>query len=128
LFHPVSNVPIPYFFAGDDAFPLETSVMKPFAQQGLSEERRIFNYRLSRGRRVSENVFGILSNRFRVYSTVLSIKPDNAVKVILATLALHNFLRAKVPNRYIPKGQSIVKINLVEREMAVGELMIWQAT
>jgi hypothetical protein len=63
-----------------------------------------------------------------VYSTVLSIKPDNAVKVILATLALHNFLRAKVPNRYIPKGQSIVKINLVEREMAVGELMIWQAT
>jgi transcriptional regulator len=38
-----------------------------------------------------------------VYSTVLSIKPDNAVKVILATFALHNFLRAKVPNRYIPK-------------------------
>ena len=38
-----------------------------------------------------------------MYSTVLSIKPDNAVKVILATFALHNFLRAKVPNRYIPK-------------------------
>jgi hypothetical protein len=104
LFHPDSNVPIPYFFAGDDAFPLETSVMKPFAQRGLSEERRIFNYRLSRGRRVGENVFGILSNRFRMYSTVLSIKPDNAVKVIHATLALHNFLTAKVPNRYIPKG------------------------
>ncbi|XP_028394491.1 uncharacterized protein LOC114518686 [Dendronephthya gigantea] len=104
LFHPDSNIPIPYFFAGDDAFPLETNVMKPFAQRGLSEERRIFNYRLSWGRRVSESVFGILSNRFRVYSTVLSIKLDNAVKVILATLALHNFLRAKVPNRYIPKG------------------------
>ena len=104
IFHPHSNIPIPYFFAGDDAFPLETNIMKPFAQRGLSEERRIFNYRLSRGRRVSENAFGILSNRFRMYSTVLSIKPDNTVKVVLATLALHNFLRVKVSNRYIPKG------------------------
>jgi hypothetical protein len=67
LFHSDSNVPIPYFFAGDDAFPLETSVMKPFAQRVLSEERRIFNYRLSRGRRVSENVFGILSKSFVFY-------------------------------------------------------------
>lgn len=103
-FDPDSDIPIPYFFAGDEAFPLEANVMKPFAQRGLSDERRIFNYRLSRGRRVSENVFGIISNRFRVYSTVLSVKPDNAVKVILATLALHNFLRAQVPTRYIPKG------------------------
>lgn len=39
-----------------------------------------------------------------MYSTVLSIKPDNAVKVVLATLALYNFLRVKVPNRYTPKG------------------------
>ncbi|CAB4018963.1 Hypothetical predicted protein [Paramuricea clavata] len=39
--------------------------------------------------------------------------PDNAVKVTLATLALHNFLRAKVPNRYIPKRS-------VDREDQLG--------
>ena len=78
--------------------------MKPFAQRALADEKRIFNYRLSRGRRVSENVFGILTNRFRVFSTLLSIKPDNVTKVVLATLALHNFLRSTNSSRYIPPG------------------------
>ena len=35
FFHSHSNVPIPYFFAGDDAFSPETNIMKPFAQQGF---------------------------------------------------------------------------------------------
>ena len=98
------RIPVPYFLAGDDAFSLEPNVMKPFAQRALIDEKRIFNYRLSRGRRVSENVFGILTNRFRVFSTLLSIKPDNVTKVVLATLALHNFLRSTNSSRYIPPG------------------------
>ena len=98
------RIPVPYFLAGDDAFSLEPNVMKPFAQRALTDEKRIFNYRLSRGRRVSENVFGILTNRFRVFSTLLSIKPDNVTKVVLATLALHNFLRSTNSSRYIPPG------------------------
>ena len=102
VFHP--KPPIPFYIAGDDAFPLETFVMKPFSQRGLTDERSIFNYRLSRGRRVSENVFGILASRFRMYFTTLSMKPDNAVKIILASLVLHNLLRTKASGRYIPTG------------------------
>lgn len=37
----IGDIPIPYFFVGDDAFPLETYVMKPFPQRGLTEEKRI---------------------------------------------------------------------------------------
>ena len=40
---------IPYFFLGDDAFPLTKNIMKPFkpTRKGipLSKEERIFNYR-----------------------------------------------------------------------------------
>ena len=50
---------IPFLFVADEAFPLTTFCMKPYAHNNLSEEKRIFNYRLSRFRRISENTFGI---------------------------------------------------------------------
>ena len=52
---------IPYFFVGDDAFPLQPFLMKPFPMRFLTPAQRIFNYRLSRARRISENGFGILA-------------------------------------------------------------------
>lgn len=54
---------VPFVLTGDDAFSLTTFLMKPFPQTGLTNEQRIFNYRLSRMRRISENGFGILANR-----------------------------------------------------------------
>lgn len=47
------SIPIPYVFVGDKAFQITPYVMKPFS--GLHNKRtnqRIFNYRLSRARRV----------------------------------------------------------------------------
>lgn len=55
-----SDTAIDHFFVCDDAFPLGKHLMKPYPSKNLSEERRIFNYRLSRARRISENVFGLL--------------------------------------------------------------------
>jgi hypothetical protein len=83
---------LPYFFVGDDAFGLSENLMKPYPNRGQTEEQSIFNYRLSRARRVSENAFGILSARFRLYHTTLCVKPDNAVSIVHATLLLHNYL------------------------------------
>lgn len=36
----------PYFYIADDAFPLRTWMMKPYSRRNLTEEERIFNYRL----------------------------------------------------------------------------------
>lgn len=57
---------------------------------------KIFNYRLSRARRVVENAFGILLQKFRIYDRRLNLKPDFAQIVILTTCILHNFIRSTV--------------------------------
>ena len=98
------NQPVPYFFVGDDAFSLEANMMKPYSQRNLTEDQRILNYRFSRARRISENVFGILSSRFRVFLSILCVKPDSAVDIVMAALALHNYLRSNVPGRYTSSG------------------------
>ena len=60
---PREGTPLPYFFVGDDAFALKEWMMNPFPFRGLDRKQRVFNYRLSRARRVVENAFGILANR-----------------------------------------------------------------
>ena len=54
---------IPFVCVGDDGFPLATYIMKPYPQKDLSRDKRIFYYCLSRARRISKNVSGILANR-----------------------------------------------------------------
>lgn len=67
--------------------------MKPFTFKNINRMQRIFNYRLSRARRVVENAFGILSSRFRVLRRPLHLDLENVDAVVLACCALHNFLR-----------------------------------
>ena len=78
--------------------------MKPYAFRGLSREERIFNYRLSRARRVVENVFGILASRFRVLLTTMNLSPKVVQKIVLACCTLHNFLREKKSANYAAQG------------------------
>lgn len=66
--------------------------MKPYSHRKLNMNQRIFNYRLSRARRVVENAFGICAARFRVLLKVVEIHPERMAKVVRAVCALHNFL------------------------------------
>lgn len=75
-----------------------TNLMKLYSQiNTLSYEERVFNYRLSRARRVVENAFGIIANRFRVLLNPIATKLKTVDDIILACCALYNFLRRKSP-------------------------------
>lgn len=94
---PGDDTDISHFVIGDDAFPLRKWMMKPFASRNLTDEERIFNYRLSRARRVVENAFGILANRFRCLLSTLQQKPETVKSIVLATVCLHNLMRIRYP-------------------------------
>lgn len=56
-----SEFEFPYVLLGDKAFSISTYIMKPYPRSGkLNIRKKIFNYRLSRGRRTIECAFGIL--------------------------------------------------------------------
>ncbi|KAF2889324.1 hypothetical protein ILUMI_16849 [Ignelater luminosus] len=63
----------PWVFIGAEDF------LKSFGQRDLQTERKIFNYRLSRARKIIENVF-----------------------VVMTCAVLHNFLRKKCSDLYTP--------------------------
>lgn len=51
-----------YVIVGDEAFPLKSYLMRSYpGREELSIEKKVFNYRLSRARRIIENTLGILA-------------------------------------------------------------------
>jgi hypothetical protein len=60
---PNSEEPLPFVIVDDEAFPLKIYLLRPYP--GVSarndESKQIYNYRLSRARRVVKNAFGIHS-------------------------------------------------------------------
>lgn len=90
------NGPVfPYVFLADEAFPLSNRIMRPYGGHNLSIDQRIYNYRLSRGRRFVECAFGILANKWRLFHTPITLEPENVTHVVKAACVLHNFIRVR---------------------------------
>ncbi|XP_042884453.1 uncharacterized protein LOC122261036 [Penaeus japonicus] len=60
---PNTNIVLLHVVVGDEAFPLHKHIMRPFpgVQLANSAANKIYKYRHSRARRVSENAFGVLT-------------------------------------------------------------------
>lgn len=71
-----SHRTLPFVFVGDDSFPLKRYFMKPYPFKHQDNKQRIYSYRLSRARRVVENAFGIMANKFRIFlsATIWNLK------------------------------------------------------
>ena len=84
---------LPYVFVGDAAFPLKQYMLRPYPGKFLPENKRIFNYRLSRARRIIENSFGIMASKFRIFRRPIIANPEKVTKITKAACCLHNYLK-----------------------------------
>ena len=106
---------LPNCIVTDEAFPLRMHLMRPYPhgkrQDRLPYDKSIFNYRLSRAKRIVENTFGILAQRCRVFDRRIHMDDHNVIKIVNATRVLYNYLctaRMDVANvmaRLNPDGQ-----------------------
>lgn len=67
--------------------------MKPYPNKGITHNEKIYNFRICLGRRIVENAFGILANRFQVLQTTIKTRLENTEIIVLACCALYNYLR-----------------------------------
>lgn len=65
-------------------------------------KQRIFNYRLSRARRIIENAFGILSAQWQILRTTIDCKAENIDTIVKASVCLHNFVMIENDVLYNP--------------------------
>lgn len=67
--------------------------MKPYSMFVLNNERRMFNYRLSKARRIVENFFGILISRLTILENPINLEPTKMNAIVFTCFYLHNYLR-----------------------------------
>lgn len=84
---PSTEIKAPFVILGDEAYPL-----KPYSRQNLTNEERIFNYRLSRARRCIECAFGILVAKWRFLKTEVQVNPEKVDILFQTACLLHNIL------------------------------------
>lgn len=123
---PNKNLPgmtntVPYVFVGDEAFPLSEHIMRPYPGSELlnNSQKKIYNYRLSRARRIVESAFGILQQKFEVFQKRIRMQPKYLDTMILACTCLHNYIMEDfvsediaVPNNSILQNYSVDSQNM----------------
>ena len=95
---------VPYVTVVDEGLPMKSYQIRPYPGKNLTEDQAIYNYRLSRARRVIENIFGILAARWRIFRRPIRAGIDTVEKIVLATVCLHNYLRLTDNTCYSPNG------------------------
>lgn len=91
---------MPYVFIADEAFALGEHLMRPYSNRNLTTPKKVFNYRLTRARRVVECSFGILANKWRLLHTPIALNIENAINAVKAACVLHNFVRIRDGYRF----------------------------
>ncbi len=114
---PLSHDDMPYYIVGDDVFTLKPWLMKPYSMKSLEYDKRIFNYRLSRARRIVENAFGIMANRWQCLFTMMRQDPATMVDIVLSSCVLHNILRKECPSIH----NNLVDVEDAEHNIIPGQ-------
>lgn len=125
---------MPHFFIADEAFPLNTHLMRPFSGRNIAinpvqrPRKEIYNYRISRARLNVECGFGMLRTKFRIYDTPLKTNMATSKKIVKATCVLHNYIRqedrphvneSEVASEF--RASRLTRLNLIDLHVQRGE-------
>jgi hypothetical protein len=66
--------------------------MKPYSRRTLDRSKAIFNYRLSRVRRVVEGAFGICASKWWILDKVIETKVHTGVEIVKCVALVHNII------------------------------------
>jgi len=89
---PNSEITLPNVFVGDEAYLVTTYFMKSFSRRTLERSKAVFNYRLSRARRVVECAFGICASKWRILDKAIETKVDTALEIVKCVALLHDII------------------------------------
>ena len=76
-------------------------MMRPFPGKLLLQQKRIFDFRLSRAWRIVENAFGIPAACFWVFCRPLMVSIENTETVVKGAVVLYNFLCQETATQYL---------------------------
>ncbi|XP_069802762.1 uncharacterized protein [Dendropsophus ebraccatus] len=105
---PCSTEPVPFVMVSDKAFPIMPDLLRPYPRRELDPRKRIFNFRMSRARRVVECTFGIMCSQWRVLNTVIQLDTPTVDLVIKACCVLHNYSRSNISDVVVEAQQAPV--------------------
>lgn len=89
---------VPCHFIVDQGFRQTSRFIRPFSDAEAVGSSRAAHFNLihCRARRVVENYFGILANRFRLLLRPIYAQPDNVKSITLSIMILHNLLIERI--------------------------------
>lgn len=93
--------PMPFVVVGDEAFGLSRHILRPFPRKNLSVQKKVFNYRQTRARRMVECTFGILASKWRIFCRPIDVGVNFCDSIIKACCVLHNYVRTKDGIRFV---------------------------
>jgi hypothetical protein len=111
------DLDLPHVFVGDEAFTWLEQLLKPFSPKDLIPERMIFNYHLSRARRVMENIFAIMASRFRYFHAQMNVESDHIETIVMTSCVLHNCLRIRCTS--FVQEESIMGVLEIEENVSI---------
>jgi hypothetical protein len=86
-----TELPSPFYYLGDCAYPLSEHCMTPYIGSGLVQAQDAFNFYHSQLRITIERCFGIFVNVFGIFHAPLKFDISTCCQIVEACVRIHNF-------------------------------------